>query len=365
MITFSEMSGDVKYWFIRAGNNGGKYFHHYKDNKIVALGHADKSGIAFEDGHEFTEAEIAGILVSTRNYMSNLAETKSQITNKTNQLQKFLTGVSINDIVITINEDYMTAGIVKSKPYYSSVGLTLSTARDSGSKEDCNFLLRCGVEWGVTKKRGLMPVELEKAFRYTGSIMQFTQEEQIKALNHWLFPVHFCDDEVRCTLRISAKNDLSNHQLTKLSSFLDEMELMSHYISDNINNDITLAGMLDHLANIKESHQYELKAQHLFMSPGHQFIQLPSSKKLVRYTYPIILSILLSNATYASSDLPPELSGINMVQLHSVLQEYKDEKNIVRLQDSLSVDLSKPSLDMEQPDEDAGWGTADSKNAAL
>lgn len=371
MANFPTISEEVKYWFIRAGNNGGKYFHHFRDNNVVALGHADGVSFSFEDGHFLNEADQERVIGSTKIYLSECGESPPQITNKSNQVRRFVSEVKPNDIVITINDTFMMAGTVRSRPYYGTVGLRTETEREGSAKEDCYFSLRCNIDWGMPKRRGLMPVELEKAFRFTGSIMQFVTEDQIKDLNHWLYPIHISEDEVRCTLRISSKDDLSNHQLTKLSSFLDDLELLASYIEQTIESGDSLS--YSELEQFIEANQgtfsYDLKAQHLFMSPGHQFIQLPGSF-LRRTIYASLLIALLSRDANALEQLPdnvkPMLSSSQGVEL---VQLYKDSKQIDQLQNSLKVGLSKPSLEDVGGDDiddlDEGWGTVDSDNSAL
>ncbi|MCD9512125.1 hypothetical protein [Photobacterium phosphoreum] len=371
MVQFETVSSTTNYWFIRAGNNGGKFFQHFKDNGVVALGHADDVGLDYEDDHQFSDAEKEIIIGSTRNFLSNLGESPSQISNKSNQLNRFLMTMKPNDIVITINDNSMMAGRVLSEAYFSSIGLDLHTLRDDTSNITCEYLLRCNVDWGHSKYRGLIPLELEKAFRFTGSIMQFTAHDQIKALNHWLFPIHFVENEVCCTLRISSQDNLSNNQLTKLSSFLDELELISAYVENSIDNveDVNINNLLSFINLHKEHYNYALKAQHLFMSPGHQFIQLPGS--LIRkYIYGGLLAALLSPEAVAFEGLPQNLQLLSSPEVQLLVQEYREVRNVSILQTSLAVNLSRPSLPHINNEENedssgSGWGTIRSDQTAL
>ncbi len=366
MVQFSEVPEGTNYWFIRAGNNGGKYFYHFKDNSVVGLGHTDDVGLIFDDAHILVEQDIASIIGSTRSYLNNQGESASQISNKTNQINRFLTNMNIGDIVLTINDGFLMAGRVSSDAYFGSIELALSTERDGPIPTHCGFTLRRDITWGRPKPRGLMPVELEKAFRYTGSIMQLTSDEQVKAVNHWLYPVHFQNDEVRCTLRISSPEALSNRQLTKLSSFLDEVELMSSYVENSLlsGEEVDILALRQFMRDNEESFNYALKAQHLFMSPGHQYIQLEGSR-FKRFVYATLLVGLLSSEAVAIEDVPPELELLNSLQIQMLVAEYRSELDVDSLQAALAVNLSSPSLQDDDTDEDAGWDTSDSENSAL
>ncbi|CAH1540048.1 hypothetical protein WMQ67_09830 [Vibrio harveyi] len=372
MVRFSEVPEDTKYWFVRAGNNGGKYFYHFKDNNIVGLGHADDVGLDFENLQRLTDENIATVIGSTRNYLNNHGDSPSQISNKTNQINRFLMNMSIGDIVLTVNDGFLMAGRITSQAYYGTLGLALATERDSSVPTYCSFELRRNITWGRPKPRGLMPIELEKAFRYTGSIMQLTTDEQIKAINHWLFPVHFHGDEVRCTLRISSLNSLSNRKLTKLSSFLDDVELMSDYVERALMNqeDINIRQLLRFMEDNADSFDYALKAQHLFMSPGHQYIQLEGGR-LKGFIYAALLVGLLSSEAVAIENVPPELARLNSPEIQQVINDFREEIDVGSLQDSLIVNLSTPSLqeEVEVPvaadEAESGWGTVDSDDTAL
>ncbi|MEZ8049276.1 MULTISPECIES: hypothetical protein [unclassified Vibrio] len=371
MVQFLEVPEGINYWFIRAGNNGGKYFYHFKDNNVVGLGHADEVGLTFEDSYTLDDEDIASVIGSTRNYLNNQSESASQISNKTNQISRFLTSMNIGDIVISVNDGYMMAGRVSSDAYYGSVELALSTERDGPIPTYCGFELRRDITWGRPKPRGLMPIELEKAFRYTGSIMQLNSDEQVKAINHWLYPVHFQGDEVRCTLRISSPEALSNRQLTKLSSFLDEVELMTSYVENSLSSgqEVDIQALRQFMDDNEESFDYALKAQHLFMSPGHQYIQLEGGR-LKRFIYATLLVGLLSSEAVAIEDVPPELALLNGPQIQLLLAEYRNNMNVESLQGALAVNLSTPSLQDDvdatvESEEDAGWEVSDSDNSAL
>ncbi|MDG2662393.1 hypothetical protein P7M31_16105 [Vibrio parahaemolyticus] len=375
MIRFTTISDDTKYWFVRAGNNGGKYFYHFKDNDVVALGHANIAELNFDEQHELNGDDKAAIIGSVRNALNHSGESPSQISNKTNQLNRFLNEMNIGDIVISINDTSMMAGIVTSDTYYSSVALAPS---DSTSNVHCEFLLRCNVRWGRVKPRGLMPTELEKAFRFTGSVMQFSLEEQIKALNHWLYPVHMTEEEVCCTLRINSREDLSNHQLTRLSKFLDDLELVTAYFETSFSEsaELSLEELLQFIDMNRADFSYTLKAQHLFMSPGHQFIQLPGSNNR-KYLYAALLNLLLSNETLAFENLPSGFEQINNAPVQQIMRSYREHSEIASLQESLRVDLSQPSLPNNVTPNHSnngqesgvvqgdGWGTSSSDNTAL
>ncbi|MCG6227786.1 hypothetical protein [Vibrio furnissii] len=380
MAKFQTISEDVQYWFIRSGNSGGKFFHHFKHNNVVALGHADDIDFGFEDGHLLNKNDQGLIIGRTKIKFEQSGESPSQIANKSNQVRRFVSMLKPGDIVVTINDEHIMAGTVRTPVYYGTVGLVSDTERKKSSKSPCYFNLRCGVTWGATKSRGLMPLELEKAFRFTGSIMQFADEAQIRDLNHWLYPVHLTENEIRCTLRINSREELSNRQLTRLSVFLDELELLASYIERQLDgrNEYSIDEYRIFADMHRETYQYSLKAQHLFMSPGHQFLQLGGSvRKSLVFGY-LIMALLSGSADAASNvDLPEQISSLNNPIISHLVQQFGIDLHIEDIQDSLSVKLNTPSLpdvpadsenvsqEINSGDEHDGWGATESDNSAL
>ncbi|TOF28806.1 hypothetical protein CGJ28_24305, partial [Vibrio parahaemolyticus] len=59
------------YWFIRSGKNSGEFFKHFKDSGLIAIGHADKFGLDFEDSHVLTEKEKSQVLATALVQMNN------------------------------------------------------------------------------------------------------------------------------------------------------------------------------------------------------------------------------------------------------------------------------------------------------
>ncbi|MCG7499342.1 hypothetical protein MHO82_20975 [Vibrio sp. Of7-15] len=371
MSTFKTISENTQYWFIRAGRDSGKFFYNFKENGVVALGHAEDVVLPIFHDNALSDEEKEMVLISTQTALQNREESKSQISNKVNQIRRFIEIMKPGDIVITINDTSIMTGQVTSGVYFGSVGLTSNTERDKGSNDTCYFNLRCNVNWGRIKNRSLLPSDIEKIFRYTGSILQLDKPEQIKSINHWLYPIHFVEDEVRCTLKISSKEELSNRQLTKLSGVLDELELLADYLSNEIDNNgaISHDKYLTYATEYRDSYTYTLKAQHQFMSPGHQFLQLDGSetKKVI---FAILLQLTLSSEVTGASldDVVPE--GVDLQMIESIVQSVNGSNDVAVIKASLDVGLSKPSVPVEEISEaehniDDGWGSEPSENSAL
>ncbi|TOA25361.1 hypothetical protein [Vibrio parahaemolyticus] len=287
------------YWFIRSGKNSGEFFKHFKDSGLIAIGHADSFGLDFEDSHVLTDNEKLQVLATALVQMNNEARTPSEIGSSKRQLERFLTHISKDDIILTTNSDnQILAGKVTSSAYFGTTVILPTHERDEAPKE-CHYNLRINVDWGKVKDRKLLPYVVDKTLRSPLTVSQLDKPEQLHALNHWLFPIHFTESEARCTLKISTTQDIQNRDLSKLSLALDELELLSEYLSAN--DSFNLAEYQDFANANRDIYQYTITAQHVFMSPGHQNIQVFGSLRK-QQIFALLLTAIFATAPLNASE---------------------------------------------------------------
>lgn len=334
-----------RYWLIRAGTNSGEFYEQFRLNGVVAVGHANNVAFDFEDGHELTSDETGHVINAAVAKIQEDSTTRKrgEQARLRSQLTRFLTEVNVGDTVITLKESsQVVVGSVTSKPYYAEAPLY---GKGTDTKV-CEYNLRINVQWGTPNSRDLVPLNLEKTFRIPNTIAEFKDPHQVRTLNHWLYPIYFVDGEVRCSLRIASEDDLSNRKLTMLSQTLDKLDLLSSYIEyANANGSEINWNNFDAYINSGDC-AYGLKAQHLFMSPGYQFIQLSGSDIKLK-VFAAIYTMMFNSADVSAVDLP---QGMDRHLINSVVAQIASESEMPSLKNSLQVSLLKKGTNTNEED---------------
>ena len=334
-----KISSDRNYWIVRAGE-GSTYYKHFCENNLVALGHADGidySGITqySESGKETLSADDKkAIITKHRSLLLKKKESKRQISNKNGQVKRFLNEIKIDDIVITVNLRKITAGRITSECYYDDTPLSFNAGTDKRSST-CESALRYEVEWGKSYFRKDLPYVIDRVLRNQGAIFSISEKDQVKAINHWLAPIHFSDGEIRCSVNITAQDEISNRELTNLSRVFDQLEILASYLeSCSEVDDISVDGFQQYCSENGADYQYSLTAQHAFMSPGHQFVQLPGTYLKQVYfgsAFALLFSSTMAIAGESQSVIPPEKQAKMQLIVQNIIATNAVNKSIKSL----------------------------------
>ncbi|CDT43289.1 hypothetical protein VCR4J2_530051 [Vibrio coralliirubri] len=371
MFEKSYLSESRNYWFIRSGRNSGEFFNHFIDNTVIAIGHSDRVDFNFDNGHMLSKDDKDNIISAVKRNMADSGRKPSEIGNTGGQLTRFLKDMKIDDIVITVNSDNkIVAGKVISNCYYGTTGLVRRsrTAQEDSSGEACYYSLRADIKWGKRKDRNMLPFPVEKTLRTPLTVAHLDNPEQVSALNHWLFPIHFTENEVRCTLKIATPEHIPNRQLTKLSMALDELELLAGYIAEQADlSNLGIDGYDQFITNNENSFNYTLTAQHLFMSPGYQFLQFPGGR-VVSTAFASFFIYIFSPGAVALEDLVPV--GMEQSQFIELANHYKQKVPVDDLRHLLDVglpasDLSASNDSIVSSSDDDGFGDGEPIEASM
>ncbi|EJI2329719.1 hypothetical protein [Vibrio cholerae] len=343
VVRSTPISDDKRFWVIRAGKDA-VYYDHFRKNQLVAIGHTEGLNVDGIEG-ELSEADVSKLLKIYRKSLADKGETKSVISRQVGQVNQFLTLVKQGDTVLTITDSKVMVGQVTSKCYYDET--ELNNFEDDGVC--CYFPLRINVSWSKSQARDYIPYIIDKSFRNTGTIFSISDHDKVKALNHWLYPIHFSDDEVRCSINIKSSEKLSNRELSNLSNVYNQLELLSSYIENlDILENASVEGFKNFLDEHSLHYDYLLTAQHAFMSPGYQFIQLKGSKLQLK-AYALAFALLFnSNIVFAEEDTNDQVLTEKVVELVQVLKT----EMVIQSIDSLKAEMQKQSIqdfDFEEP----------------
>jgi predicted Mrr-cat superfamily restriction endonuclease len=266
-------SKNNRIWVVRAGR-GSVYYRHFKSHKLVAIGHTQHLPLNISEGI-INDISKENIITKYHTWLNSREQSKSTISNQVGQVRRFLNQVQIGDTVMTISDYGVLVGRIASECKFDSAPLTTHDVDDI-----CEYPLRYDVVWGNEQPRKYIPYIVEQSFKNTGTIFTISGADKLKAIHHWLNPIHISNGEVRCTVNIQSKKELSNRQLTKLSILFDKLEVLTDYLEQQDNySDVSFDIFESHLNKNIDKFDFKLTTQHDFMSPGFQFFQLPGDSK--------------------------------------------------------------------------------------
>lgn len=344
IVSSEPISADKKFWVIRSGKDA-VYYNHFRKNNLIAIGHTEGLDVGDIEG-ELSTDDADTILALYQTSLNDKGEAKSVISRQVGQVRQFITLVNEGDTVLTITDSKVLAGRVTSKCYYDDTELKVyPDDQDDG----CYFPLRIKVEWGKAQARDYIPYIIDKSFRNTGTIFSLSEEDKVKALNHWLHPIHFVDDEVRCSINIKSHQRLSNRELSSLSSVYDQLELLASFIANFENpEDATVEGFLLFLEEQSLTYGYQLTAQHAFMSPGHQFIQLKGTKEQITAFALAFACLFNSNVVFAEDDANNEVLTEKVIELARVIKTERVSQSMNSLQAEMQKQIVQ-DIEFEEP----------------
>lgn len=363
-IEIYQVPSGRKYWVVRAGE-GAKYYPHFIHGRSIALGHADD--ILFD---KFTEGKLSSdtkekICAEHRNSLLRADESKNQIGNKSAQLRRFLFEIEKGDVVITVDDNIINAGIVKSDCYFTNKPIENNINDGKNVKtSNCEFGLRYDVDWGKSQKRVSIPYVLERSLRNTGAVFGVNKVEDVKVLNHWLFPIHFVDNEIRCSVNISSKQSLRNEEITNLSLAYRQLELLASFLETCESDEGATWKKFESFVEVNgDDFNFELTVQHAFMSPGVEFLQLKSLyfEKLIdsKQLYFAVAFASLFNANVSlADDSKNEEQKVSSAQIAILVGNVKTQTKFDKSVEQLKLSIKKPDEALLQKKQDEDFGDA-------
>ncbi|WP_345874979.1 hypothetical protein [Shewanella algae] len=316
-----------KIWIVRSGRDSA-FYRNFKVNNLIAIGHIQEFDIQVPEGPISKESKEY-ILETYNSKLLSSENSSRQVSSKYGQVDRFINNIKTGDTVITVSSNAISVGIITSECYFNETSIEVL---GDDKQDDCYFNLRYDVIWGKEQPRSTIPYSVELSLRNNGTVFSISDEEKIKYLSHWINPIHVYESEVRCSVNITLTTEISNRQLTKLSILLDKLEVLSNYIDDNFESEkIDFDGFVSYFNENELTFDYKLTAQHDFMSPGFQFLQLSGSQRK-RMIFAILFSIIFSMSIteVEGNEVPDKL----VLQANSILEQLdKKDKFTVTISD--------------------------------
>ncbi|WES88940.1 hypothetical protein [Dickeya fangzhongdai] len=254
-------------WVVRPGQSYA-YYEEFLFGKVAAIGHLDDF---ISEETQITVENIKNIFKEVYINNANQGLTKHSIASNLSQVKKFLFEMSIGDLIFTIGEGFIVAGVITSDAYISEVPISIGKNTAGSNKNDLNFKLRRNVEWGQSYPKERIPLAVRRSF--TANQTVFSTAEHIKYIYHWLNVIFISNGTVYASSRINQNQDIHHYSVTKFSETLNYFEALSILIEENFYNknlqdEIDVCNIINRLSSLAEEGSLNLTTQQLFMSPG-------------------------------------------------------------------------------------------------
>lgn len=224
-----EVPEGRNYWVVRA--DGGRYFDHFVDHSVIALAHLDILELPDSEGKVFAPGLVELSSKLSKKHKSDgvkLGTTTSHV----HQIKAFINGVKIGDWVMAIGKDLVRFGRVVSKARLSRGPLDVAYGQNKERVVSMSHNLRRRVVWGPSIKRDALPFGLLSSMRAYQAIFNINQHWE--AVYHTLYPVFSKKDELFFSIKINSRQRINNYHVACLFNYLNEIEVISKYATDNI-----------------------------------------------------------------------------------------------------------------------------------
>lgn len=345
-----EIDPKRRYWVIRSGH-GGEYVQHFRKYNVTAIGHVDKYIPLLSLGdkdrdqqgrYQLSEEQCEAIVAMHAEAAGkDVSNSKGAVSNINGQIRRFLNEVNVGDVVVTISSHEIMWGRILSRPYLCLDSMEISLdGYDNKTSSICAYKLRRDVVWSRRYKRDTIPYVLENSFRNVSTIFEVSSSDKKSILNHWLSPAHILGDTLHLSSRIETERSIGNRSMTKLSTMLDELELLSFNIAERLKNGEAIRSDDQSLFN-EGSYEYLLTTQQAFMSPGDHFIQL-SADRIQLAVYAILFASLFGANLVFADEQKILIKEEDKQSIILLAKKAGGENKFEELKQDLQLKLKKP-----------------------
>lgn len=336
-----EMDLNAACWVVRPGQ-GYAHYNEFLYGKVAAIGHLD------EYVTEDTELSIETVEeIFNKMYADGAKEglSKQSIASNFSQAYKFLFDMNVGDLIFTIGGGSIVAGVITTEPYISEEPISLSDDIQAKNKNELNFKIRRGVDWGQAYNREKIPLAVRRSFLANQTV--FSAAEHIKYIYHWLNVIFISDGVVYTSSKINQTDDIHHYSVTKYSETLNSLEALAtliedQYLNGNIDEDISLKDISIRLRLLAENEELNLTTQQLFMSPGDYWTGFTGKTKVASIAFTIALCCLFNvKPVFASEEEQNLAEAIYLPVANAVGQIHKNN----------NMDLVVRKLDLAFPEQ--------------
>lgn len=213
-IDIPEVHSDRRYWLIRTER--GKYYRDFREKGYVALGWD-----YFSNLNDLKSASLAlQVKEKLTGIFKKIYPTEKRPGLSINQMIKFATDISIDDIVIipSINSNEISIGVVTSTPYIEPPRVNDSSCLDIAKPEyeECPFIKRIQIKWLKRIKKANVDLRLAKLLNARNTITQ--ADFYAHFIDRSIYSLYYKSGNVHLTLQVEKKDDVTVDEFAELLS---------------------------------------------------------------------------------------------------------------------------------------------------
>ena len=280
-----EIQPEKRYWVVKTDH--GKFFEHFKQNSLIAIGHLDDLSLA-ECKKRPYEPDFTNLKKELEKSHLETKKRPGYTTNHFKQVRSFISDLKIGDWVIIKNEEIILIGRVTGFPRISKEPLY---KKPVNIEQKLTFQLRRKVHWGPYLPIRNVPLALKNSLSAQQSFYNIDRHKI--AIHHLIFPWFKCSDNLYLSARINTEKEISNFYLSNFFVLLNEIELISKVFNEN-----TLDAEIfsNEFKNFVRENKFNLTTKASFSSPGDvwakvQFAAL--SRMPMKMTYLVVIYAML------------------------------------------------------------------------
>ncbi len=363
---------NAKYWVIRPGSDA-KFFRHFKQNGVVALGHIDhvfnQEGVIESVDPVDVYALLKTSLDDRKKALSEengenveqqsdeeLRKEASQITSSVTQVKTFINELKVGDVVITLNSKNVLIGTINSEAYIENDDLKATRFDGNGYLEqDLSYKLRRKVEWERPRLRDSIPKPIRPNFSPSQTIFSIS-DKNTELFTHWLYGTFLKGERLYFSTKIDQREKISQFNLTEFQRSIQKLELLAKKIADE-----ELEFGDDMLAQIEEQYilcgmhnEFTLATKNSFLSPGNIWSDVGGNLKELAIFAILVGSLFGVNVEAAEG---VDLTNDQQAAITRTVQEMRatgaGKGNFDLFKQELKASLDKPNKSLKEVEIDA------------
>jgi len=322
-----EMDLQAACWVVRPGR-GYAHYNEFLFGKVAAIGHLDEfiTSDTKLDKDSFDD-------VFKEFYKEGAKEglTQYSIASNLSQVKKFLFDMKVGDLIFTIGEGSIVAGVITSDAYISEEPISLGDDSPVASKGDLNFKLRRGVDWGQAYSKDKIPLAIKRSFMANQTV--FSAAEHIKYIYHWLNVVFINDNTIYTSSKINQTEDIHHYSVTKFSETLNALEALATIIDEGyqdgtLDTKINVEQVLQRLEELAFNEELNLTTQQLFMSPGDYWTGFTGKTRVATIAFTIAICCLFDITPVFASQEEMDIAEAIYEPVSAAVERISDKNNM-------------------------------------
>ena len=250
-----------RYWVVKA--DAGKHYETFISNSLIAIGHFNHFAIGIDNSNPF---------VATSNEIKKRMTTRKEGENHVNpnnfgQVNSFVNEIKIGDWVITKTLKHIRVGQVTSAARVDNkvVKHTINKGQTYEREVKLDFILKRSVCWGPEIKMRHISAGMLNSLRSPMTL--YNIDQHMGSICYTLYPFFKINNSLHLSIKINSEEEISNYYLTKVFSYLNELEFISQV--DLGNEDLS-----EIYQSFIDEGIFNLTTQASFHSPGDIWVKI-------------------------------------------------------------------------------------------